>query len=101
MSIDLKKLLSTTPETLAERQHEALLREVQSTFSRIVNHLQKGEFDQANAMLGDSPAGDGHGCDNRCIKFDHVLDPVPGCFTDIGEVIAKLETLVKFKAKHK
>ncbi len=94
--MEIKKLLATTPETLAMRQREALLKEVQSTFSKLVTHLQKGEFDKAQTMLFDSPAGDGHGCANVCVSFDHVFD---GDFAfssaDIGDVIARLEALEK------
>lgn len=93
--MEIKKLLATTPETLAMRQREALLKEVQSTFSKLVTHLQKGEFDKAQTMLFDSPAGDGHGCANVCVSFDHVFDGVGGCSADIGDVIARLEALEK------
>jgi len=92
--MEIKKLLETTPETLAARQREALLREVQSTFSKLVTHLQKKEWDKAEAMLAGSPAGDGMGCDNMCVNFNHVMDSsVQGCFTDIGDIVARLRTL--------
>lgn len=94
MTLNIKQLLSTTPETLAEQQREALLREVQSTFSRLVTHLQKDEFQHATGMLGTSPAGDGYGCDNRCVNFDHVMERIDrACFADIGDVIDKLKSL--------
>lgn len=94
MTFDIKKLLSTTPETLAEQQREALIVAVQQTFSKFVSHLQKRDFASAEAMLADSPSGDGHGCDNRCLSFDHVMDsPAPGCFTDIGDILDRLKSL--------
>lgn len=99
MTMDLKKLLSTTPETLAQQQREALLREVESTFGRLVGYMKKGELDKAREMLGDSPAGDGHGCDNVCVSFNHVIDPPMGCFSDIGDILHRLAALSVYEGK--
>lgn len=100
MTMDVKQLLSTTPETLAERQHAALLLETKRTLSLLMSHLDKGDYQAAVAMLENSPAGDGHGCDNACINFSHVMDANnSGCFTDIGDVIDRLQSLAQHLPK--
>lgn len=96
MNTTIKELLTTTPETLAQRQHKALLQETKATLGRLISCLDKGDYKAAADMLANSPAGDGHGCDNSCISFDHVLEPAcQGCAADIGDVISRLESLSK------
>lgn len=96
MNTSVKELLTTTPETLASRQHKALLAETTDTFGRLVSCLARGDYKAATDMLANSPAGDGHGCDNSCIDFSHLLEPAcQGCSADIGDVIARLEALSK------
>lgn len=95
MNTTTKDLLKTTPETLAARQHKALLQETKATLGRLISCLDKGDYAGAREYLASSPAGDGHGCDNSCINFDHVLEGSDGCFADIGDVIDRLEALSK------
>lgn len=102
MTVTTKELLATTPETLATQQRAAIISEVQATFSRLISHLEKGEFDQAQHMLACSPSGDGHGYDNMCISFDHMIDAAPNCgFTDIGDIIQRLRELAPHVRKGK
>lgn len=67
MSMDLKKLLSTTPETLAREQYDALRVAVVHRLGVLQGHISRGTLEAAREMLMTSPAGDGHGCDNQTI----------------------------------
>ncbi len=93
--MDLKKLLSTTPETLAREQYDALTAAVVSRLGKLAGRVQRGELEEASAVLFNSPAGDGHGCENACIDFSEMLERcgVDGCTTDIGDVLGKLHDL--------
>lgn len=94
--MDIKKLLSTTPETLALEQYDALRQAVVSRLGTLGGLVQRGAMDEAGEMLMSSPSGDGHGCDNSCIDFSDVLDRgEQGCSTDIGDVLDRLASLKK------
>ena len=100
MELTVRELLSTKPETLAEKQYKVLLQETKATLAQLIFLLDRGDFSTAGRMLANSPAGDGNGCDNLCINFGHLLDPAcDGCAADIGDVIARLEELSKLMAK--
>jgi hypothetical protein len=94
MKMDLKKLLQTTPESLALEQYNALLEATVKLLGRLQGHIQRGELEQAGGMLFDSPAGDGHGWDNTCISFGDLL-PADGTDRgiDIGDVLNRLRAI--------
>lgn len=94
--MDLKKLLQTTPESLALEQYNALTEAVIKRLGQVQGHIQRGELDKLSDFLFDSPAGDGHGWDNTCIAFTDLMtagneDTDRG--TDIGDVVSRLQKL--------
>lgn len=92
--MDLIELMKTTPESLAATQLAALRKAVVSRLGKLAGHIESGRWSEAREMLANSPAGDGHGCDNLTIDFSDMLARVdPGCATDIGDVIDRLEHL--------
>lgn len=100
--MDLKQLLATTPETLAQQQYDALRKAAASLLGKLAGHIERGEISSAQAMLMTSLAGDVHGCDNQCINFDVLLDRRDeGCHSDIGTVLARLENLWNIIGKSK
>lgn len=95
--MDLKKLLETTPESLAQEQYDALRQAVVQRLGVLAGHVQRGEFDTARLLLFNSLAGDGNGDDNCCISFtDLMATGAAGLYeTDIGDVIDRLDALKK------
>jgi len=92
--MELRELLKTTPETLAQQQYDALRKAASSLLGKLAGHIDRGELGAAETMLFDSPAGDGHGCDNTCIDCSELLgDDGSGCTADIGGVVGKLAEL--------
>ena len=97
MSIELSKLLNTTPETLAKAQHDALKQHVITVLENVAELIQSEEYDRVETMLEMSAAGDGHGDDNWFINFKWSNDG-SGAW-DINDVCAKLLKL-KNQAKN-
>ncbi len=97
--MDLKKLLETTPETLAQQQYGMLTQAVVSRLGTLQGHIARGELVAAQSMLFNSPAGDDHGWDNACVEFTDLL-AVKGYENtdrgvDISDVIDRLAALQK------
>jgi len=90
--MDLKTLLDTRPENLAEAQHKALRAHVAATLNIIRERVLDGRYDLVREMLFDSPAGDGMGSDNVCINFDYTGDKRAEPL-DISMVLDRLEQL--------
>ncbi len=91
--MDLKTLLSTTPESLAQAQHDALQAHVLQVLDYWVRAIKDRKYgdDEIPATFA-SPAGDSYGLDNVCIDF-----APPGVTTDmdISDVLTRLEELNK------
>lgn len=94
--MDLKTLLDTKPETLTKRQHDQLKQHVISRLHQITLLLSQEKYKEASELLFDS--GDEYGMDNSCINFkwddNGAAEPV-----DIGEVIGRLDELLKMANK--
>lgn len=91
--MDLPQLLQTTPETLAAQQYRALKDHVINKLRTVINHIEKKEYSQIEKLLGESPAGDGHGCNNSYIDFSDTGCGTPENGCDIGDVLDRLRQL--------
>jgi len=91
----LDKLLDTTPEQLAKLQFDELKREAVETLRNVAELLDNEKFKEIEKMIEYSPAGDGMGCDNQYITFNHIHKSMD----DIGDVLNKLVELKKLIKK--
>lgn len=92
--MDLSKLMETSPENLAKLQYNELKAFAVITLENVLAYLKQENFEIIrNKYLFDSPAGDGHGSDNRCIDFSY--DDKQTYSTDIGDILDTLEGLKK------
>ena len=93
--MDIKELLNTRPEQLAEKQFVALKGYSIGMLKSVVKLLETEQFDEARKYLAESPAGDGYGLDNSYIDFNFIGNGGD----DISEVIDKLEQLKSLMKK--
>ena len=68
-----------------KRYKEALKNAVIKRLNVVVKAIKENNLEEIIPFIGDSPSGDGYGCDNRYISFEDITD----C-EDIGEVIDAL-----------
>lgn len=68
-----------------KRYKEALKNAVIERLNVVVKAIKENNLEEIIPFIGDSPSGDGYGCDNRYISFEDISD----C-EDIGEVIDAL-----------
>jgi len=87
--MEMKDLMSTTPESLAAAQHKALEEFVRDKLEYMLHLIKTREYPRAKNLLGLSPAGDGTGCDNHYICFADIL----GEGADMETVLTRLATL--------
>lgn len=90
--MNLSDLLETSPETLAENQHDELSLFVISKLEEIIKLVKVKAYDDLQDKLVHSPAGDCMGCENDFIDFAWGSEVGP---TDIGECITLLQSLSK------
>lgn len=69
-----------------KRYKEALKEAVIERLNAVAKAIKEDNIEGIIPIIGDSPAGDGYGCDNAYISFDDITD----C-EDIGDVINDLE----------
>lgn len=65
-----------------KRYKEALKNAAVERLNAVIKAIKEDNLEGIIPFIGDSPSGDGYGCDNRYISFDDITD----C-EDIGEVI--------------
>ena len=70
---------------IGKRYKEALKNAVIERLDAVIKAIKENNFEEIIPFIGDSPSGDGYGCDNRYISFEDISD----C-EDIGEVIDAL-----------
>lgn len=87
----IQALMSTTVENLAETQFNALRAHAIQKLSTLMRAIDTGDWQDAKAMLFESPAGDEMGTDNKCLNMAYV----PGGVMDLGEIVDELERLYK------
>jgi len=96
--MNLKKLLETKPETLAEEQHDALKEHVIIVLDKVMTAIKSENYDAVEAMTSSSPAGDGYGADNSFIEFE--WEPTADG-VDIADVAGTLRGLKSMSKKEK
>ena len=62
-------LLAVDVDSLHRRQYEALKRHIIDTLKEAIKNVSEDNFNKAEQMTFNSPAGDEMGCDNNCIDF--------------------------------
>lgn len=72
-------------EIIRKRYKESLKDEVVERLNTVIKAIKEDNLEEIIPFIGDSPSGDGYGCDNRYISFKDVTD----C-EDIGDVIDAL-----------
>lgn len=87
--MNLHELMSTTPESLAEKQRNALEAHIIRRLTLAIEHVKSRKYTDLKALTFSSPAGDGYGMDNDCIDF--AWDP-KDC-ADILQAYNRLEQL--------
>lgn len=87
--MNIQELLKTTPETLAQTQHDALKEHTIEILERVLKQLKKEEYKAIEKDLFRSPAGDCMGSDNSCIDFSYNNDEV----MDLGDMVSMLNNL--------
>jgi hypothetical protein len=70
---------------IGKRYKEALKNAVIERLNVVVKAIKENNLEEIIPFIGDSPSGDGYGCDNRYISFEYITD----C-EDIGDVINAL-----------
>jgi len=94
--MNLRKLLETKPETLAEEQHDALKEHVIIVLDKVMTVIKSERYGDVGALTSSSPAGDGYGTDKSFIEFDWVQS---NDGMDIVEVVEVLDSLKKVSTK--
>ena len=82
MELDLKKLMETTPQSLAYLQREALVSHAKDILDKVYAAISAGDTKAMEKLVFDSPAGDETGEDNVCINFSYT----PNDVMDIGDL---------------
>lgn len=70
---------------IGKRYKEALKNAVIERLDAVMKAIKENNFEEIIPFIGDSPSGDGYGCDNNYISFKDITD----C-EDIGDVINAL-----------
>ncbi len=70
---------------IRKRYKESLKDEVVERLNTVIKAIKEDNLEEIIPFIGDSPSGDGYGCDNRYISFKDVTN----C-EDIGDVIDAL-----------
>lgn len=88
---DVKTLMEVSIQDLAKKKHDAFKAHVLSILSEVTKLVQECKYDEVKNYLGESPAGDDHGCDNSFINFhwDEQL------IMDIADAVELLSNLRK------
>lgn len=89
----LRELMELKPESLAERQEAALAEFAAQRLENIAKLIREKSYGDVENLLSNSPAGDGHGCDNSYICFADVVPDISGNGADLGTVIFELKRL--------
>lgn len=97
--MNLKELMSTTPESLAKLQIKELKDFTIKKLRNIATLIQDGKFDEVKDYLKFSPDGDGYGTDKYFINFDYDNSNA-GEGTDLSEIIDRLKNLDKIISKN-
>lgn len=97
--MDLKELMSTTPESLAKLQIKELKDFTIKKLNNIATLIQDGEFDKVKEYLKLSPDGDGWGITKYFINFDYDNRNADEG-TDLSEIIDTLKDLNKIVSKN-
>ncbi|AUG88389.1 hypothetical protein PQC39_gp025 [Vibrio phage Vp_R1] len=82
--MDLNKILSISPDTLALEQHDALLKDTIRRLDRVKSLLTTHKYKELYEMCEFSPAGDCMGTDSYHINFH---------YGDIMDTAVKLQHL--------
>lgn len=85
--MNIKEFLATTPESLAQKQHDALKAYVVEELKKFTQLISNEKYNEAKSCLNFSPAGDGYGSENYYLSFDEV-----GC-DDLSNVLSRLKQL--------
>lgn len=95
--IDLKTLLATDPQELAELQHDMLKKHAIDTLLNMVTILKEESYETIltdfSTVVTYSPAGDGYGTDSHYINFAYGGDSLD--IHDIAEALKSLKGLMK------
>ena len=92
--MNAKQLLETTPETLAQKQLQAVNDVVLAKLDRIKDLIIARKYQKVRDLLGSSPAGDGHGCDNEYIRFDEELGNNVDDMADVCDLMERLNKTI-------
>lgn len=95
--MNLKELMSTRPEDLAELQFRELKQHVLNILNKVTNAVDNNDFKTVKEMTFCSPSGDGYGSDNDCIDFNYGTKEN----IDILNIIGTLEYLLEQSKKKK
>ena len=88
---NLNEILSTTPQTLAELQRVRLEQHVVTILKQTITAIKDKRY--SKIPTGNSPAGDGWGCDNTFINFS--WDQEERDIMDIIIMLEKLDGVIK------
>lgn len=92
--MELKELMQTSVENLAEKQHDKLKQHVLNIINKLELYIDNEQYDKVEDMTFSSPAGDGYGLDNNCINFDYGnKNQYREGILDIMEVVEDLQNL--------
>lgn len=88
----LEILMKTSPESLAETQHDAMKQHVLNVLADAMAAITKENYTAANKMTFNSPAGDCMGIDSYPIEFSYFTDPEKWGIS-FGDIVTELRTL--------
>lgn len=88
--MDLKTLMETSPEDLAELQYNELKNHTIGILEQVKKQLYDDDFEQVKNNLVYSPAGDGYGSDNYFIDFSYSPQKGTNYSLDLMDIIDQL-----------
>lgn len=98
MKINIQDFMSITPEELSKKQHDILKEAILKRIYLVAELISKEQYDKVYDLMGFSPSGDCHGCDNHYISFEDVMED-EGDGVDISTVLNRLDELKKIYSK--
>ena len=87
--MDIKEIMEIDVNNLKRRQLEALKLHSVEILRKVINHIEKEEFEEVELMMAHSPSGDSYGEDNVYIDFTYL----ESCHMDIGEIVELMRSL--------